>query len=440
MPRRDASEPAGPHPSSRTSDGDNRAVPASTRTIGIGVVFLLVAGTLAVGLAFKLPCAVDDWTDGRAFTRGCYTDLVGLIQSEQLTGDRLPYLDPCQGIAEDSTCDEYPVLTMYTMRLAAWASGPSNTRFFFANAILMWIAAFWTAFCLHIMVGRRVLYFALAPTLALAATNNWDLLTVAITTAATLAYLRRRDGWSGVLLGLGAAAKLYPALFIIPFVAGRFRGREPDRGIRLLWAAAGAWVAVNLPFAIWGTIGWLEFYQNSKARPASWNSLWEAACKLATGQSCANTSLINVASILLFVAWVVVIWAVKARRDPGFARWTLGFPILVVFLLTNKVYSPQFSLWLLPWFALALPNLRLFVAFEAIDVVVFLTEFGWLGAASGLEGGLADVPTWVFELAILGRAAILVLCVIEWIRRREPPPEPEPPLPIPSEVPADVSA
>jgi hypothetical protein len=68
MPRRDASEPAGPHPSSGTPDGDNRAVPASTRTIGIGVVFLLVAGTLAVGLAFKLPCAVDDWTDGRAFT------------------------------------------------------------------------------------------------------------------------------------------------------------------------------------------------------------------------------------------------------------------------------------------------------------------------------------------------------------------------------------
>jgi len=415
-------------------------VPASTRTIGIGVVFLLVAGTLAVGLAFKFPCVVGDWNDGRPFTRGCYTDLVSLIQSEQLTGGRLPYLDPCEGVAEDSTCDEYPVLTMYTMRLTAWASGPSNTRFFFANAILMWIAAFWIALCLYIMVGRRVLYFALAPTLALAATNNWDLLAVAMTTAATLAFLRRRDGWSGVLLGLGAAAKLYPALFIIPFVAGRFRGREPDRGIQLLWAAAGAWVAVNLPFAIWGTIGWLEFYQNSKSRPAGWNSLWEAACKLATGQSCANTSLINVASLLLFVAWVVVIWTVKARRDPGFARWTLGFPILVVFLLTNKVYSPQFSLWLLPWFALALPNLRLFIAFETIDVVVFLTEFGWLGAANGLEGGLTDIPTWVFELAILGRAAILVLCVIEWIRRREPPPEPEPPLPIPSKVPADVSA
>ena len=423
-----------------TSGGDNRAVPASTRTIGIGVVFLLVAGTLAVGLAFKYPCVVDDWNDGRPFTRGCYTDLVGLIQGEQLLGGRLPYLDPCQGVAEDSTCDEYPVLTMYTMRLAAWASGPSNTRFFFANALLMWIAAFWIAFCLYVMVGRRVLYFALAPTLALAATSNWDLLTVALATAATLAYFRRRDGWSGVLLGLGAAAKLYPALLIIPFVAGRFRGREPDRGIRLLWAAAGTWVVLNLPFALWGTTGWLEFFANSKSRPASWNSLWTAACKFATGQGCANTSLINAASIMLFVGWVVVIWVVKAKRDPGFARWTLGFPILVAFLLTNKVYSPQFSLWLLPWFALALPHLRLFIAFEAIDVVVFLTEFGWIGTANGLQGGLTDIPTWVFELAILARAAILVLCVIEWIRRREPPPEPEPLMPIPGEVRTHVPA
>ena len=53
-----------------------------TRTIGISVVFLLVAGTLAVGFAIKAPCVLHDWNDGRPFTLGCYTDLVGLIQSE----------------------------------------------------------------------------------------------------------------------------------------------------------------------------------------------------------------------------------------------------------------------------------------------------------------------------------------------------------------------
>jgi Glycosyltransferase family 87 len=415
---------------------DNHAVPASGKPIGIGLVLLLVAGTLAVGLAFRWPCAVGDWNDGRPFTRGCYTDLVGLIQSEKLTGNRLPYLDPCEGVAEDGTCDEYPVITMWTMRVAAWASGPSTTRFFFANAVLVFLAAFWTALCLRLMVGRRVLYFALAPTLALAATNNWDLIAVGLMTAATLAYLRRRDVWSGVLLGLGAAAKLFPALLVIPFVAGRFRGREPDRGTYLAWAAAGTWVALNIPFAIWGTSGWMEFFQNSKQRGASWNSLWFTACKLATGQGCTRTGIVNVASLVLFVAWVGIVWYVKARRDPGFARWTLGFPILILFLLSNKVYSPQFSLWLLPWFALALPNLRLFIAFEAADVIVFLTEFGWLGHSNGITGGLTDVPTGVFELMVVVRAAILVLCVVAWVRRREPAPSLAEPIvsPEPSQV------
>ena len=128
------------------------------------------------------------------------------------------------------------------------------------------------------------------------------------------------------------------------------------------------------------------------------------------------------ASLVLFVAWVGIVWYIKARRDPGFARWTLGFPILILFLLSNKVYSPQFSLWLLPWFALTLPNLRLFIAFEAADVIVFLTEFGWLGHSNGIKGGLTDIPTGVFELMVVVRAAILVLCIIAWVRRREPAP------------------
>lgn len=319
---------------------------------------------------------------------------------------------------------------MWTMRFAAWASGDDTTRFYFANAMMMWLAAFWTALCLYLIVGQRVLYFVLAPTLALAATNNWDLLAVALSTAAVLAYLRRRDVWSGILLGLGAAAKIYPAFLVVPLVAGRLRGKEPDRGIHLAWAATATWIALNLPFALGGTRGWLEFFQNSSQRDASWNSLWYTACKLATGTGCSNTSLINVASLLLFVAWIVVVWHFKARRDPGFPRWTLGFPIIAIFLLSNKVYSPQFSLWLLPWFALALPNLRLFVAFEAADVAVFLTEFGWLGANNGLNGGLTDIPTGVFGAAVVVRAVILVLCVISWVRRRQPEPvtDVQPPL------------
>jgi hypothetical protein len=404
----------------RAGDDDNRAVSPAGRTIGIGVVLLCVAATLAVGHALKASCVHGDWSDGRPFTYLCHTDIIPLLGNEQLLGDRLPYLDPCEETG--GTCDEYPVLTEWMMRLTASASGPHNARFFYANAALLWLAALWTAFCLHVMVGRRALYFALAPTLAIYATLNLDLLAVALATGATLAYLRRRDIAAGALLGLAAAAKVYPALFVFPFVAGRLHGREPDRGIHLAWAAAGSWIALNLPFALAGTTGWLEFFRYSSVRPADWDSLWFIGCEQATGMGCTNTRLVNIGFIVLFLGWVATVWYLKAKRQPGFPRWTLGFPILVIFLLTNKVYSPQYSVWLLPWFALALPELRLFLAFEAADVAVFVTRFSWFGLLDGRHNGLAGTPLGGFELSVLIRALILILCVIAWVRRREPAP------------------
>ena len=186
-------------------------VPTATKRTGLGLVFALLAGTLALGHAIKAPCAGGQWSDGRQYTRLCYTDIVPLLGTEQLAGGRLPYLDPCNQEAPGS-CDEYPVLTMYTMRLAAWASGTSISTFFYANAIVLWLAAFGVAACLYAMVGSRALYFALAPTLPIYATTNWDLIPVALATGATLAYLQRKDVWAGVLLGLGAAAGTWVAM------------------------------------------------------------------------------------------------------------------------------------------------------------------------------------------------------------------------------------
>jgi uncharacterized membrane protein len=393
-------------------------MPNAVRRVSLGMVFALLAGTLVIGHAIKLPCVSGAWDDGRQYARLCYSDVVHQLGTEQLAGGRLPYLDPCNATVRGE-CDEYPLLTMWTMRLAAWASGNSVTGFFYSSAIIVWLAAFAIALCLYLMIGDRVLFFVLAPTLALYATMNWDLVPVALAAAATYAYVRRRDVWSGVLLGLGAAAKIYPMLLVVPLVAGRFRGREPDRGIHLAWAAAGTWIAANLPFALAAPAGWWEFFRYNAARPADWDSLWFIACDRATGETCTNTGLVNVLSLVMFVSWTAVVWALKARREPGFARWTLGFPILVVFLLTNKVYSPQFSLWLVPWFALALPNVRLFAAFELADVAVFVTRFSWFGTLTGVDGGLSGAPIWIFEIAAALRAVILVLCLIAWVRGGE---------------------
>jgi hypothetical protein len=93
---------------------------------------------------------------------------------------------------------------------------------------------------------------------------------------------------------------------------------------------------------------------------------------------------------------------------------------VVLFLLSSKVYSPQYGLWLLPWFVLALPDLRLWLAFETIDVAVFVTRFHWFGTLAAV--GEASGPSWIrFEVALWIRGVVLLASLIAWVLRRPEP-------------------
>jgi uncharacterized membrane protein len=378
-------------------------------------VLLCLGGTLILGAVAKAPCASGDWADGRQYRLLCYTDIIPLLTTEQLAGGRLPFLDPCTP-SPDTRCDEYPVLTMYFMRAAGWVSDANYRGFYAANATLLWLCATAAAVCLYAMVGARALYLALAPTLLVYGTVNWDLLAVALATGALLAFFGRRDILAGVLLGLGASAKFYPVMLALPLIAQRLQERQPDRAIRLGWATAGSWLAVDLPFMVAAPAAWLTFFRFNSERCADFDSLWAIGYRYlheGGGTACTETAAINVGSFAAFVTLLVLAWVLKRRRSPDFPRWTLVFPLIVSFLLTSKVYSPQYGLWLLPLFALALPSLRGFVAFSLADMAVFVTRFWWFGHLENLTG----VQQWMFELAVVIRAAVLLACLVLWIRR-----------------------
>jgi uncharacterized membrane protein len=407
------------------SQTDERRRPR--REIWLGTVLIAVALSSLAGLllkaqpdpfnGFKADCANGVWS-GQQYSHLCYSDIVPLLGTEHLEGGRLPYLDDCP---PTGTCDEYPVITMWAMRLAAWMSN-SYGGFFYANVLLLAIAAGMTAVCLYLLAGGRALWFALAPTLVIYGFMNWDLLAVAFATAGILAFFRGRDVPAGVLFGLGAAAKLFPALLVIPFVAERFRRREPDRGIHLAWAAAGTWIVVNLPFALFGFHGWWEFFRFNATRQADFDSLWYIGCHLVGRSGCVSTNVVNLVALLSFVFFTGLVWAIRRSRQPDFPTWTVALPAVILFLLTNKVYSPQYGLWLLPLFVLALPDLGrvraiwLFVAFEVTDVAVFFTRFTWFNTVQYGGGG---APFWSFEMAVLARAAVLVVCLVAWITGRQ---------------------
>jgi uncharacterized membrane protein len=61
---------------------------------------------------------------------------------------------------------------------------------------------------------------------------------------------------------------------------------------------------------------------------------------------------------------------VRAARRPRLAQLT--FLVVAAFLVTNKVYSPQYVLWLLPLAALARPRWRDLLIWQAGEAIHFI--------------------------------------------------------------------
>jgi hypothetical protein len=340
----------------------------------------------------------------------CYTEIARLSFAEHLWDGRVPYLDPCPAHLL-TECDEYPVLTMLAMwATASAAGGPAGM--FALSAAMLFVAAAIVALLLWRLVGRRALFFAAAPTLLLYGPLNWDLLAVAAMVGAVALYLRGRSGASGVATGLGVAAKLIPGVACAPLAFLRRADGHLRVQTTFVAAAAGTWLLLNAPFAIGGFDGWSEFFRYNGSRPVDVDSLWHLGCAWIVGKApCGDVRFINALSAIAFVAGCALVWRVRVRHDPVTPPWTMGFAILAIFFLTNKVYSPQYDLYLLPWFALALPDVRVFAAFELAGIAIFFSRFR----------GFTEPSLPVFRMAILLRAAVLVVCIVTYARARRDP-------------------
>src|SRR6185369_17078144 len=79
---------------------------------------------------------------------------------------------------------------------------------------------------------------------------------------------------------------------------------------------------------------------------------------------------ITVAVLFLTCCAGIAYLALAAPRRPRVAQ--LCFLVIAAFLLTNKVWSPQYSLWLVPLAVLALPHRRILLAWMTIDALVWV--------------------------------------------------------------------
>ena len=381
------------------------------RTASATMVIMLVLTTVVfmVGAVQKSECANRSFVERSTGVQvQCYSDVATLLRNEQLQGGRLPYLDPC--VPSLYNCDEYPPVTMYTMRAFAWigGSGDPYLRFYWANAALLLVCALVTAACL-VRLGARTELFAAAPTLAIYGTMNWDLIPVAFATGALVAFFRRRDVLAGALLGVGAAAKVYPAFILVPLVGHRIVTADRQGAKRLVVAAAATWLVIDLPFIVAAPGAWATFLRFNAHRLADHGTLWHVFCQVG---ACFTPAFMDIATIVLTLGGTAAVWLYLQRKNPEFPRWTLGFPLLVFFFLASKVSSSQYILWILPWFALTARAFVPYIAEQTTEVFVYITIFSFFAATQGGEG----VGYSVVAIALVARAAALAWCVVVWMR------------------------
>lgn len=236
---------------------------------------------------------------------------------------------------------------------------------------------------------------ALAPGVILAGTINWDLLPVALVAVSVALWAHNKPGWSGVFLGLGIAAKFYPLLFIGPMFLLCWRARAWGAFGKYIGGAGLAWLAVNVPFMVLNFDGWARFYTFSQERGEDFGSIWLALTT--AGRQIPPDRLNTIATGLFLLACVgiaLLIW--RARTMPRVGQ--VLFLVLAAFLLTNKVYSPQYVIWLLPLAVLARTRWRDFLIWQAGETVYFVAV--WLYLA-GLDEGTKGLSKEGYAVAIL---------------------------------------
>ncbi|MEV6022955.1 glycosyltransferase 87 family protein [Streptomyces sp. NPDC052036] len=384
----------------------------------VRVVALVAIGLFALGMVQKLPCYDSGWFFGASsqYTHACYSDIPHLYQGRGFADGLVPYFDKLPG---DMNYLEYPVLTGVFMEVASWltpSSGEIQSReqiYWMVNAGMLLVCAVAIAVCTARIHRRRPwdgLLVALAPAFALTATINWDLLAVALLAAAMLMWSRGRALAFGILVGLATAAKFYPFLVLGPLLLLCWRAGKWREFSTAVLGAVGAWLVVNVPVMFLAPQGWSKFYSFSKERGVDFGSVFLFVSRWLNIDIPADTA--NAWAMVMMVAACAGIAAITltAPRRPRFAQ--LAFLIVAVFILTNKVYSPQYVLWLVPLAALARPRWRDFLIWQACEVGYFLGIWMYLAYTSSGDAH-KGLPSDGYQVAIaVHLLGTLYLCAV----------------------------
>ena len=406
------------------------------------VVLLVVIAccvTVALGFLLKGRCLDPSaFGSGDQYRRLCYNDIQPLYGIRDVHSDTFPYVN-AEFIGETFEYRngglEYPVLTGVFM----WAAGllvdnngadPAGS-YLRVNALLMAPMALAGAYLLARMAGWRALLYACAAPIVWYAFHNWDVPSVAATIAGLWSWHRGKPLWAAVWFGIGGALKLHPILFLAPLAFEGLQREGLKEGVRRVAVGAGTWLAINVPFMLINYEGWWGAYEFHSLRPPNPDSMFALLGGRFPDVSFFHMPTLNLTVAALTSATFVVALAYgwdRGRKEGLYPFLQVCAAFLCAFMLWNKVFSPQYMLWLVPFFVVLNVHLLWWVVFVVVDAICYSAIFRWLYDASYINQYDSVARDWMVA-GIWLRALLLAILIVVFLRSRrasDPATEAEP--------------
>ncbi len=399
---------------------------------------------LITGFLIKDHCTGAPFDDlgrsaGFAATPGriCYSDIQYLWVGRDIDKHVFPYIHGWidgQGHLQGGAI-EYPVLSGLLYWVGA-IGAHNDQQYLWHMALVLAPFALITGWVLAKVSGRAAFLWALAPPLALYAFHNVELPVVAAATGAIaiMEWTRRRGVpprypalAAAALLAIGFDLKIYPGIFVAPLALyvltygnrGRRAGdsRFDVRGaVSVVGVAAVVAILPNLPFILFGYDGWnasLKF-QELRTADLSTNSIWYWGVQHAFASAASYDRFVATASPVAIIVAFVVLPALgwfRYRRTGVYPWIGVSGAMLSAFMLLHKVHSPQYILWLLPFFVLLHVDRRVIGAYLLCDLSLELTVWNYFQEHADHSPVLWWVQ-WGVWIGVWGRAALLAVFLV----------------------------
>lgn len=274
-----------------------------------------------------------------------YSDVLGFYPKAVAPG--FPYLEKPI---------EYPVLMGLLIHFTGFIGQSPAGYYIFNSVLLIFFTALATYFLYKITPeqNRKRLwqFWIFAPSMFIFAVYNWDMLALLFVILAFYFMAKNKDGWAAFFLALGFCSKFYPIIYLPILIV-----KNPNwkNALKLTSIFLFSFLILNSFFMLVNFNGWSYFYTLNNLRNSNPDSIWTIVRFIFRGL---DVSTINWLSLLLFgSSYLFILWKYRPSASSGQDTIKLCFLATLLFLTFNKVFSPQYLLWLLPFFVL-IPQIK----------------------------------------------------------------------------------